>query len=73
MPDDLALAVERFATSKISSETDLVGVATMGFRGEALPSIGAVETTKIVVQSDSPNQISAKIAQMLDDTVFTTV
>ncbi|MFG1223493.1 DNA mismatch repair endonuclease MutL [Xanthobacter wiegelii] len=40
-PDDLALCVERHATSKLAGE-DLLAIATLGFRGEALPSIGAV-------------------------------
>ncbi len=45
--DDLALSVERHATSKLSDET-LTQIATLGFRGEALPSIGSVARLAIV-------------------------
>jgi DNA mismatch repair protein MutL len=46
--EDMAVAVKRHATSKISSAEDLESINTLGFRGEALPSIAAVSRLKIV-------------------------
>ncbi len=45
-PDDLALAVARHATSKLDGD-DPTGIATLGFRGEALASIGAVSDLQV--------------------------
>ena len=47
---DAELSVERFATSKISSERDLQTVRTLGFRGEALPSIAAVSQFEMLTR-----------------------
>jgi DNA mismatch repair protein MutL len=50
--DELSLAVERHCTSKLP-EDDLLHIAALGFRGEALPSIGAVSRMRIVSRPPS--------------------
>lgn len=50
--EDALLALDRHATSKIASAADLSTVRTLGFRGEALPSIGAVSRMSLETQEE---------------------
>jgi len=50
--ENLSLAVERHATSKLPDDSDLLNIETMGFRGEALPSIGSIARLTLTSQTD---------------------
>ncbi|MCH8817122.1 MAG: DNA mismatch repair endonuclease MutL [Chloroflexi bacterium] len=55
---ELDLAFQRFATSKVDATSDLLGIATLGFRGEALPSIASV--SRVEASSRTPDRESGE-------------
>jgi len=58
--DDALLSMERYATSKIFTKEDLFSISTMGFRGEALPSIASVSKFTLVTKTGK-SDIGTKI------------
>ena len=60
--ENLSLCIGRFATSKISSATDLEGINTYGFRGEAIPSIASV--SQMTITSSDPEGKGASMIQI---------
>lgn len=60
MPDDMEMAFERHATSKIRKADDLEVVTTMGFRGEALASIASISHVEVTSRTED-NDIGCKV------------
>lgn len=68
-PDDMIMAVTRFATSKIADVAHLQGIATLGFRGEALAATAAVSRLTLTSCSDDSGiGRELNVAGILDDT-----
>src|ERR1700716_3853040 len=66
--DDALLAFERHATSKIKNAEDLLSVATLGFRGEALPSIASV--CRLHLETRASDQDSGTVVEIAGGKIF---
>ncbi len=67
--EDAALSVQRFATSKLAGPDDLERITTMGFRGEALPSIASVAQMRITTRphdADEGTMITVEGGEITD-------
>lgn len=62
--DDAVLAIDRHATSKITLASDLIGVATLGFRGEALAAIASVSKFELETAPDE-NGASSEATRLI--------
>src|SRR5512138_2542951 len=60
--DDALLAFERHATSKLKDVDDLLAISTLGFRGEALPSIASV--SRLLLETRSPEETTGTAVEI---------
>ena len=66
--EDALLCFERHSTSKIFSEEDLSGISTLGFRGEALPSIAAV--SQLILKTSEKGESTGTLIEKQGDKVI---
>jgi DNA mismatch repair protein MutL len=67
--DDALLAFERHATSKLKNDDDLLSISTLGFRGEALPSIAAV--SRLRLETRDATEASGTVVEIAGGRILT--